>query len=174
MGVGRAWGRASTGCGCSPRVASVSGINAQARRLQRSRAKGTPALASGGARSPPASLLRRSASETSLSPAAQEPGQDAMRYSLYESPHLLLLQGYSQQHVSPCRPTFLPVLAEHPLPPRGCPALGAMGWQSWTSLGLGPRLASLLSSSGPAGFWELPRLLGTLLPGTGWAPLWAG
>lgn len=31
-----------------------------------------------------------------------------MRYSLYESPHLLLLQGYSQQHVSrppqPCRP----------------------------------------------------------------------
>ncbi|KAK1343611.1 hypothetical protein QTO34_016391 [Cnephaeus nilssonii] len=82
------------------RVAPVSGINAQARRLQRSRAKGTPALASGGARSPPAPLLRRSASETSLSPAAQEPGQDAMRYSLYESPHLLLLQGYSQQHDS--------------------------------------------------------------------------
>ena len=24
-----------------------------------------------------------------------------MRCSLYESPHLLLLQGYSQQHVSP-------------------------------------------------------------------------
>ncbi|XP_054574216.1 ras-associating and dilute domain-containing protein [Eptesicus fuscus] len=78
----------------------TAGINAQARRLQRSRAKGTPALASGGARSPPAPLLRRSASETSLSPAAQEPGQDAMRYSLYESPHLLLLQGYSQQHDS--------------------------------------------------------------------------
>lgn len=78
----------------------TAGINAQARRLQRSRAKGTPGLASGGARSPPAPLLRRSASETSLSPAAQEPGQDAMRYSLYESPHLLLLQGYSQQHDS--------------------------------------------------------------------------
>lgn len=82
-------------------MASVSGINAQARRLQRSRAKGTPALASGGTQSPPAPQLRRSASETSLSPAAtQEPGQDTMRYSLYESPHLLLLQGYSQQHVS--------------------------------------------------------------------------
>lgn len=26
-----------------------------------------------------------------------------MRCSLYESPHLLLLQGYSQQHVSPHR-----------------------------------------------------------------------
>ncbi|XP_066129577.1 ras-associating and dilute domain-containing protein isoform X1 [Saccopteryx bilineata] len=79
----------------------TAGINAQARRLQRSRAKGTPALASGGARSPPAPRLRRSASETSLSPgAAQEPGRDAMRYSLYESPHLLLLQGYSQQHDS--------------------------------------------------------------------------
>lgn len=24
-----------------------------------------------------------------------------MRFSLHESPHLLLLQGYSQQHVSP-------------------------------------------------------------------------
>ncbi|CAK6446403.1 unnamed protein product [Pipistrellus nathusii] len=78
----------------------TAGINAQARRLQRSRAKGTPTLASGDARSPPAPLLRRSASETSLGPAAQEPGQDAMRYSLYESPHLLLLQGYSQQHDS--------------------------------------------------------------------------
>ncbi|KAM7142874.1 ras-associating and dilute domain-containing protein isoform 2-T2 [Molossus nigricans] len=79
----------------------TAGINAQARRLQRSRAKGTPALASGGAWSPPPPPLRRSASETSLSPAAaQEPSQDAMRYSLYESPHLLLLQGYSQQHDS--------------------------------------------------------------------------
>lgn len=79
----------------------TAGINAQARRLQRSRAKGTPALASGGTQSPPAPQLRRSASETSLSPAAtQEPGQDTMRYSLYESPHLLLLQGYSQQHDS--------------------------------------------------------------------------
>ncbi|KAM5300963.1 ras-associating and dilute domain-containing protein isoform 3-T3 [Glossophaga mutica] len=80
---------------------TTAGINAQARRLQRSRAKGTPALALEGARSPPEPRLRRSASETSLSPAAtQEPGPDAMRYSLYESPHLLLLQGYSQQHDS--------------------------------------------------------------------------
>ncbi|XP_035870684.1 ras-associating and dilute domain-containing protein isoform X2 [Phyllostomus discolor] len=81
---------------------TTAGINAQARRLQRSRAKGTPALALEGARGPPEPRLRRSASETSLSPAAAapEPGPDAMRYSLYESPHLLLLQGYSQQHDS--------------------------------------------------------------------------
>ncbi|XP_014651137.1 PREDICTED: ras-associating and dilute domain-containing protein [Ceratotherium simum simum] len=87
----------------------TAGINAQARRLQRSRAKGTPALAPGGARSPPPPRLRRTVSETSLSQAAilpdatrgpEEPSQDAMRYSLYESPHLLLLQGYSQQHDS--------------------------------------------------------------------------
>ncbi|XP_036863951.2 ras-associating and dilute domain-containing protein isoform X3 [Manis javanica] len=82
----------------------TAGINAQARRLQRSRAKGTPALAAGGAQSPPASRLRRTVSETSLSPTAaqgpEQPDQDAMRYSLYESPHLLLLQGYSQQHDS--------------------------------------------------------------------------
>ncbi|XP_055266372.1 LOW QUALITY PROTEIN: ras-associating and dilute domain-containing protein [Moschus berezovskii] len=82
----------------------TAGINAQARRLQRSRAKGTPAPASGGARSPPPPRLRRTVSETSLSSAAargpEEPGQDTMRCSLYESPHLLLLQGYSQQHDS--------------------------------------------------------------------------
>uniref|UniRef100_G1RZV4 Rap associating with DIL domain n=1 Tax=Nomascus leucogenys TaxID=61853 RepID=G1RZV4_NOMLE len=87
----------------------TAGINAQARRLQRSRAKGTPALALGDARSSPPPRLRRTVSETSLSPvnalpaAAQgpeEPGLDAMRYSLYQSPHLLLLQGYSQQHVN--------------------------------------------------------------------------
>uniref|UniRef100_A0A8C3X8L3 Ras-associating and dilute domain-containing protein n=1 Tax=Catagonus wagneri TaxID=51154 RepID=A0A8C3X8L3_9CETA len=87
----------------------TAGINAQARRLQRSRAKGTPAPASGGGRSPPPHRLRRTVSETSLSSAttvpdaargAEEPGQDAMRCSLYESPHLLLLQGYSQQRDS--------------------------------------------------------------------------
>ncbi|KAK2117072.1 hypothetical protein P7K49_003958 [Saguinus oedipus] len=85
------------------------GINAQARRLQRSRAKGTPAVALGDAQSSPPPLLRRTVSETSLSPATalpatahspEEPGPDAMRYSLYQSPHLLLLQGYSQQHDS--------------------------------------------------------------------------
>ncbi|XP_043311236.1 ras-associating and dilute domain-containing protein isoform X3 [Cervus canadensis] len=87
----------------------TAGINAQARRLQRSRAKGTPAPAAGGSRSPPPARLRRTVSETSLSSAAappaaargpEEPAQDAMRCSLYESPHLLLLQGYSQQHDS--------------------------------------------------------------------------
>ncbi|XP_070316585.1 ras-associating and dilute domain-containing protein isoform X2 [Odocoileus virginianus] len=87
----------------------TAGINAQARRLQRSRAKGTPAPAAGGTRSPPPARLRRTVSETSLSSAAappaaargpEEPAQDAMRCSLYESPHLLLLQGYSQQHDS--------------------------------------------------------------------------
>uniref|UniRef100_A0A8D1Z6H2 Ras-associating and dilute domain-containing protein n=1 Tax=Sus scrofa TaxID=9823 RepID=A0A8D1Z6H2_PIG len=87
----------------------TAGINAQARRLQRSRAKGTPAPTSGGGRSPPPHRLRRTVSETSLSSATtvpdaargpEEPGQDAMRCSLYESPHLLLLQGYSQQHDS--------------------------------------------------------------------------
>ncbi|XP_064449429.1 ras-associating and dilute domain-containing protein isoform X2 [Mirounga angustirostris] len=80
----------------------TAGINAQARRLQRHRAKGTPALASGGARSPPPPRLRRTISESSLSSATaqgpEERGQDTMRYSLYESPHLLLLQGYSPQH----------------------------------------------------------------------------
>lgn len=96
---------------CLPCTASVSGINAQARRLQRSRAKGTPALASEGAQSPPTPRLRRTVSESSLSsattPGPEERGQETMRYSLYESPHLLLLQGYSQQHVSapPCAPT---------------------------------------------------------------------
>ncbi|XP_054946534.1 ras-associating and dilute domain-containing protein isoform X2 [Physeter macrocephalus] len=87
----------------------TAGINAQARRLQRSRAKGTPAPAAGGAWSPPPPRLRRTVSETSLGSAAappsaargpEEPGRDAMRCSLYESPHLLLLQGYSQQHDS--------------------------------------------------------------------------
>ncbi|XP_035573488.1 ras-associating and dilute domain-containing protein isoform X10 [Canis lupus dingo] len=82
----------------------TAGINAQARRLQRSRAKGTPALASEGAQSPPTPRLRRTVSESSLSsattPGPEERGQETMRYSLYESPHLLLLQGYSQQHDS--------------------------------------------------------------------------
>lgn len=82
----------------------TAGINAQARRLQRSRAKGTPASAAGGTRSPPPPRLRRTVSETSLSSAStrdpEEPGRDTMRCSLYESPHLLLLQGYSQQHDS--------------------------------------------------------------------------
>ncbi|XP_020032633.2 ras-associating and dilute domain-containing protein isoform X1 [Castor canadensis] len=86
---------------------TTAGINAQARRLQRIRAKGT--LAPEAARSSPPARLRRTVSETSLSPATtlpdtaqgpEEPSPEAMRYSLYQCPHLLLLQGYSQQHDS--------------------------------------------------------------------------
>lgn len=88
---------------------TTAGINAQARRLQRIRAKGTPALTSETAQSSPPTGLRRTVSETSLSPtptlpeAAQRPEEplpDSMRYSLYQCPHLLLLQGYNQQHDS--------------------------------------------------------------------------
>ncbi|KAM5228451.1 LOW QUALITY PROTEIN: ras-associating and dilute domain-containing protein [Ctenodactylus gundi] len=81
----------------------TAGINAQARRLQRIRAKGTSSLAPGASQSSPPPCLRRTVSETSLSPAAvppEEPAQDAMRCSLFQAPHLLLLQGYSQQHDS--------------------------------------------------------------------------
>ncbi|KAL0582906.1 UPF0764 protein C16orf89 [Plecturocebus cupreus] len=42
----------------SSQSVEITGINAQARRLQRSRAKGTPALALGDARSSPPPLLR--------------------------------------------------------------------------------------------------------------------
>ncbi|XP_051488350.1 ras-associating and dilute domain-containing protein isoform X2 [Apus apus] len=106
---------------------TTAGINAQARKLQRHRARGARRLPAGAERCGPPSLppaLRRSLSETSLgnptrragtaagtgerhqrlcstlpgSPAARSGG--SMRYSLYQSPHLLLLQGYSQQHDS--------------------------------------------------------------------------
>ncbi|XP_048185973.1 ras-associating and dilute domain-containing protein [Perognathus longimembris pacificus] len=88
---------------------TTAGINAQARRLQRIRAKGTPALLAEVAPSSPPPGLRRTVSETSLSaatslpdtdPVPEEPAPDTMRYSLYQCPHLLLLQGYSQQHDS--------------------------------------------------------------------------
>ncbi|KAM4877243.1 LOW QUALITY PROTEIN: ras-associating and dilute domain-containing protein [Thomomys bottae] len=88
---------------------TTAGINAQARRLQRIRAKGTPALLAEVVPSSPPPGLRRTVSETSLSaatsledtaPVPTEPGPDIMRYSLYQCPHLLLLQGYSQQHDS--------------------------------------------------------------------------
>ncbi|XP_023569275.1 ras-associating and dilute domain-containing protein isoform X2 [Octodon degus] len=87
----------------------TAGINAQARRLQRIRAKGTPGLAPGAACSSPPPGLRRTVSETSLSPSTglpeaaqgpEEPVRDTMRCSLFQAPHLLLLQGYSQQHDS--------------------------------------------------------------------------
>ncbi|XP_027569002.1 ras-associating and dilute domain-containing protein isoform X1 [Pipra filicauda] len=106
---------------------TTAGINAQARKLQRHRARGARRAAAGAERRGPPPALRRSLSETSLgtpvrragagvgagagarlqrhcstlpgSPAAARSG-GSMRYSLYQSPHLLLLQGYSQQHDS--------------------------------------------------------------------------
>uniref|UniRef100_A0A8B9ZI44 Ras-associating and dilute domain-containing protein n=1 Tax=Anas platyrhynchos TaxID=8839 RepID=A0A8B9ZI44_ANAPL len=81
---------------------TTAGINAQARKLQRHRARGAMRVLAGAKRlsTPPA--LRRSLSESSLGcPASRdEEHGSSMRYSLYQSPHLLLLQGYSQQHDS--------------------------------------------------------------------------
>ncbi|KAM6249748.1 ras-associating and dilute domain-containing protein isoform 2-T2 [Porphyrio hochstetteri] len=102
---------------------TTAGINAQARKLQRHRARGARRPPAGAERRGPPPALRRSLSETSLGPPARRagagtgerlqrhcstlPGSPAaarsggsMRYSLYQSPHLLLLQGYSQQHDS--------------------------------------------------------------------------
>ncbi|XP_061455649.1 ras-associating and dilute domain-containing protein isoform X4 [Rhineura floridana] len=111
----------------------TAGINAQARKLQRNRTKGTMTLLTGCKSHPTPPQLRRTVSETSLSQAgalgegeeepfkrhystlpetlqclgntrdgqpipAEEQNGSHMRYSLYQSPHLLLLQGYSQQH----------------------------------------------------------------------------
>uniref|UniRef100_A0A3Q3LQC5 Ras-associating and dilute domain-containing protein n=1 Tax=Mastacembelus armatus TaxID=205130 RepID=A0A3Q3LQC5_9TELE len=76
-------------------------INAQARKLQRNRAKGTLTLP----RSSNSSFCR-SLSETSLNQvgssieAQKEEGSQGgggVRHSLYQSPHLLLLQGYNRQ-----------------------------------------------------------------------------
>uniref|UniRef100_A0A8C3SLF5 Ras-associating and dilute domain-containing protein n=1 Tax=Chelydra serpentina TaxID=8475 RepID=A0A8C3SLF5_CHESE len=77
----------------------TAGINAQARKLQRNRAKGTMTLLTGCKRHSTPPTLRRSVSETSLSHVGS-PEEDSVRYSLYQSPHLLLLQGYSYQHDS--------------------------------------------------------------------------
>uniref|UniRef100_A0A8C3V0Q7 Ras-associating and dilute domain-containing protein n=1 Tax=Catharus ustulatus TaxID=91951 RepID=A0A8C3V0Q7_CATUS len=76
---------------------TTAGINAQARKLQRHRARGARRAAGAERRGPPPAL-RRSLSETSLGTPVR--GGSSMRYSLYQSPHLLLLQGYSQQHDS--------------------------------------------------------------------------
>uniref|UniRef100_A0A8C3SR85 Rap associating with DIL domain n=1 Tax=Chelydra serpentina TaxID=8475 RepID=A0A8C3SR85_CHESE len=80
----------------------TAGINAQARKLQRNRAKGTMTLLTGCKRHSTPPTLRRSVSETSLSHTIRGPEspRDDVRYSLYQSPHLLLLQGYSYQHDS--------------------------------------------------------------------------
>uniref|UniRef100_A0A6I8P8G6 Rap associating with DIL domain n=1 Tax=Ornithorhynchus anatinus TaxID=9258 RepID=A0A6I8P8G6_ORNAN len=110
----------------------TAGINAQARKLQRNRAKGATTLMPGCKRNSTPPTLRRTVSETSLSyagtqgeelkrhystlpepshsledsgeeppaPVEERNGNSNMRYSLYQSPHLLLLQGYSQQHDS--------------------------------------------------------------------------
>uniref|UniRef100_A0A674JKF8 Ras-associating and dilute domain-containing protein n=1 Tax=Terrapene triunguis TaxID=2587831 RepID=A0A674JKF8_9SAUR len=77
----------------------TAGINAQARKLQRNRAKGTMTLLTGCKRHSTPPTLRRSVSETSLSHVGS-PEEEHVRYSLYQSPHLLLLQGYSYQHDS--------------------------------------------------------------------------
>ncbi|NWX86931.1 RADIL protein, partial [Nothoprocta pentlandii] len=100
---------------------TTAGINAQARKLQRHRARGAARLCE---RPGPPPALRRSLSESSLGRAAPRrddplrrhystlpealrgahegpaPPAAAMRFSLYQSPHLLLLQGYSEQHDS--------------------------------------------------------------------------
>uniref|UniRef100_A0A9J7X4P8 Ras-associating and dilute domain-containing protein n=1 Tax=Cyprinus carpio carpio TaxID=630221 RepID=A0A9J7X4P8_CYPCA len=70
-------------------------INAQARKLQRNRAKGTMTLQHG-------SSFCRSLSETSLNlvglpETRKERDGGGVKHSLYQSPHLLLLQGYNQQ-----------------------------------------------------------------------------
>uniref|UniRef100_A0A672IG80 Ras-associating domain-containing protein n=1 Tax=Salarias fasciatus TaxID=181472 RepID=A0A672IG80_SALFA len=105
-------------------------INAQARKLQRNRAKGTLTLP----RSSNSSFCR-SLSETSLnqvrSPAEAQKedgghggGGGGVKHSLYQSPHLLLLQGYNRQgaahgrtgdSVSPSQ--YLPLFSRHPAPP---------------------------------------------------------
>uniref|UniRef100_A0A8C8SBZ3 Ras-associating and dilute domain-containing protein n=1 Tax=Pelusios castaneus TaxID=367368 RepID=A0A8C8SBZ3_9SAUR len=79
----------------------TAGINAQARKLQRNRAKGTMTLLTGCKRHTTPPTLRRSVSETSLSqvPPVEQNGSN-VQYSLGQSPHLLLLQGYSYQHDS--------------------------------------------------------------------------
>ncbi|KAL4658228.1 ras-associating and dilute domain-containing protein-like [Arapaima gigas] len=89
----------------------TAGINAQARRLQRNRAKGTPPSSWGP-------TLSRSQSETSLDIVGSSGGGELkktyltlprplrcrskqengeVRLSLYQCPHLLLLQAYSRQ-----------------------------------------------------------------------------
>ncbi|XP_074137310.1 ras-associating and dilute domain-containing protein isoform X2 [Sminthopsis crassicaudata] len=108
----------------------TAGINAQARKLQKNRAKGATTLTAGCKRNSTPPTLRRTVSETSLNhtsaqeeepkghyptlldptrspedphkelpdPVLERNNSSNMRYSLYQSPHLLLLQGYSQQH----------------------------------------------------------------------------
>ncbi|XP_044289497.1 ras-associating and dilute domain-containing protein isoform X2 [Varanus komodoensis] len=115
--------------------AACGGINAQARKLQRNRAKGNMTLltACKGHATPP--TLRRTVSEASLSQvgtqdegegeslkrhcstlpetiqcleeahegqlvSTEEQNGSSVRHSLYQFPHLLLLQGYNQQHDS--------------------------------------------------------------------------
>lgn len=107
---------------------------------------------------PPA--LRRSLSESSLGrprdeelrrhcPALRGPEErsgSSMRYSLYHSPHLLLLQGYSQQHVStaqrspPRQPFFCFLLLLEPMGMGSfvhgrCFLRGRRGWGERASLG---------------------------------------
>ncbi|XP_060754487.1 ras-associating and dilute domain-containing protein isoform X3 [Neoarius graeffei] len=94
-----------------PSTPTLKDINAQARKLQRNRAKGTMTLQHG-------SSFCRSLSETSLNlvgVVGEEPKRystlpvsgrarsdgckegGGVKHSLYQSPHLLLLQGYNRQ-----------------------------------------------------------------------------
>lgn len=59
-----------------------------------------------------------------------------MRYSLYESPHLLLLQGYSQQHVSHPPQPRRPELTERPPGVVAADGLLAVSCVSWELLRL--------------------------------------
>ncbi|XP_029433354.1 ras-associating and dilute domain-containing protein [Rhinatrema bivittatum] len=105
----------------------TAGINAQARKLQRTRAKGGMTLLSGCKNVSTTPSFRRTVSETSLNQAEMqadklkrhystlpealcsedsmdeihghsEERSSAVQYSLYQCPHLLLLQGYNRQH----------------------------------------------------------------------------
>lgn len=87
--------------------------------------------------------LRAPASPRGPTAEEQERSGSSMRYSLYQSPHLLLLQGYSQQHVStaqafPLTPLafffFLPFCAfRAPLHAPKSAGMGSClhGWSCW-------------------------------------------
>nr|XP_033770312.1 ras-associating and dilute domain-containing protein isoform X1 [Geotrypetes seraphini]XP_033770313.1 ras-associating and dilute domain-containing protein isoform X1 [Geotrypetes seraphini] len=105
----------------------TAGINAQARKLQRNRAKGATTVTSGCKSISAAPSFRRTVSETSLNHAEAQDEKVKRHYStlpealwiedsvnemhgpsgersgvarcsLYQCPHLLLLQGYNQQY----------------------------------------------------------------------------
>ncbi|KAG7491977.1 hypothetical protein MATL_G00009440 [Megalops atlanticus] len=104
-----------------PSTASIKDINAQARKLQRNRAKGTMTLNAGATfcrslsetslnlvggpgeepkryySTLPGPLRGRSGRELQVGRRKDERESGGVRHSLYQSPHLLLLQGYNRQ-----------------------------------------------------------------------------